>query len=241
MIRICCVNYELIISSQCEYSNDKMLKYLEQQIVNPQLCLDTTPQDLLNHCQNRNTSYTNIFNLIWQNWKNHYRREVEWAQESMTTWNKLVQRSRLYCWMIGMWFVLPMFMVSRMFYLAFPIIAAIEEFKYYYVSHDEKYQDPVIHEMLMFQIALLVAYYCLVIVWIVSFVNVWQFYYWTRLLGVGRENWYFEQMNDQKQTMNIVKRYDKIFNHLTIVALVKEYFGSDIGSVVLKYYECIQL
>ena len=256
MIRICCVNYHLHKQKVC--ANQTLFNYLNKQTDHPQLFLDITPQNLKDHSDSKlNPGFIDLsikqlkdnFNsqkndIKTTKWKLNDPNYIPKSWEVLSKWRLALQYYTLFCTYVFFGFVLPLFIVTRIFYLIFPIIAIIEEFKYYTnQSNKSVISFGLIGDIIdnnaivLFQVVLFIMYYILVIIWIGYFFHLLNFYFWVKLIGLeGSE--YFGIWNAKKiVTMNaIIQQYNQMYGDLIIEGILCDIFGNDIASVIFNYY-----
>ena len=254
MIRISCIQHQLL--QQTEFKNPQLLTYLKQRASHPQLFVNITPQNLLDHCDIRSdTSHPGFVGLSTKKFRDNFDDHIDkikrmkrnlndptyWQEPPLTKWDIILEQQTLCFKYIFLWFILPLFVVTRVFILIFPIIVLIEEIRYYVKQSDESISIDLIgdimndHVIVSFQVGLLIIYYILVILWIVYFFNVVNFYYWVKLAFCGPRYYY-----GNKKTMNaIVEEYNEMYDNLFIQGLLCDTFENDIASVIFEYYLAI--
>lgn len=262
LIRVCCANYQLLKVEIC--NNKQLFDYLKQRETHPQLFVNITAQMLLDHCDpNIGSSHITIKDKtvervehIFEDQRDTIKRKkddlknayfvAQYSWEVTSKWRVfLANYNYCFAW-IFFGFVFPLFVVTRIFYFVFPIICVINEFKYY-VGNEESNQDKSFsfdlifniiknNDIVIFQVVLLLVYFTLAFLWIVYFINVLKFYYWVKFLGVGSGYWSIWNANKQTTIKDIVRQYNQMYDDLIISSLLCEYLGTDIASVVFKYY-----
>ena len=126
--------------------------------------------------------------------------------------------------------VLPIFLISRLFSMFFPIISII------YLNFD-------VESIQLLQWLLTIAYGVIIISWCVSFVKCMQFYYWTTHLYPGNKSSSWNGSYDQRglRYLNLMQKYydkrnDFIFLDKKRIRVVIEVLGKDIGGLVVSYW-----
>ena len=253
LIRICCLNYQLNKPPTAEAvcDNTQLYEYLDKQITNGRLFSQITVKDLKNQCKTSiSSSHNNVTGRIIFKLKKK-------IQEFHDIFDKLPNGSAstclnyeyVYCFAKSLWFVGPLFVFSRVFYFIFPIILLIEEFNYF-VNEDDNTEESLldeINDIVLFQVVLFGCYYCLVIVWIVNFLNVCDFYYWSKLVGIGSGKWDIGVASVLFSTSRlqfwiaVIEKYNKIIDDVAIRQILCQYLGNDIASIVFGYYVQISI
>ena len=243
LIRICCLNYQLnkppIDDSVCD--NEKLYRYLDQQTRNSSLFTHITIKDLQKQCDTSLRSSHNIMTgriLFELNDKIKLLRTRFDTLPGGYAWT-CINYEHVYCIAKLIWFVLPLFVVSRMFYFLFPIISLTKEFDYLVNNNSDDIYN-AIDDIVSFQVVLFGCYYCLVVVWIVNFLNVLNFYYWTKLVGIGstkrdlyeRSDVFFKSLFLKKS----IEQYNKMIDDIQIQQILCQYLGDDIASIVFEYF-----
>ena len=252
IIRICCVNYQLnkppLTNVPCD--NLQLYEYLDIQTSNTKLFNDITVTDLLNQCDKSLQSSHNdvisrtIYKLkdVFWDWKKRFDK-LPGGSEIYTFLNF----GQVYCIAKLFWFISPLFIFSRIFYFVFPIVSFVKEFNYFLNDNNDNDNDNAslsnkIDDIVLFQIVLFVCYYCLVVVWIINFVSVCDFYYWTKLLGIGSKKQGLETRSIGLNALTFTfKQYNKMMDDVIIQDILCQYLGNDIASIVFEYFIKIQI
>ena len=127
--------------------------------------------------------------------------------------------------------LLPLFVISRLFSMWFPIISLI------YFGFDS-------NSVQLLQLTLTMIYAVLVIVWIISAIECYKFYYWTTHLFPSFKNGNFSlKYVLQKQISQLMRmqqyydeRCDQVFLDVKRKQVVIEILGRDIGGLVISFW-----
>ena len=246
LIRICCLNYQLYKprTNNPVCNNEKLWQYLDEQTRNARLYTQITVKDLQKQCNvSRRSSHNKVIGrMLFE--LNDTIREVYKRFDKLPGGfaSTCINYEDVYCMAKFIWFVLPLFVFSRIFYFVFPIISLIQEFDYFLNNNGH---DNAINDIVLFQVVLFGCYYCLVVVWIVNFLNVSSFYYWTKLIGIGSGEWDLDRKSSSfletvlwKET---IEQYNKMIDDVAVQEILRQYLGNDIASIVFEYYVQISI
>ena len=246
LIRICCLNHKLNrpVAGDTICDNEQLYQYLHKQTTNAKLFTQVAVKDLKKQCKtslrssNNNVTARILFKL------NERIEELQNKFDQLPDGNTstCLNYEHVYCIAKLIWFLSPLFVFSRIFYFIFPIISLIEEFNYFLNDDNDESLSESINDIVLFQVVLFGCYYCLVIVWFVNFVNVCNFYYWTKLVGIGSKKWNMTANSvridspKSKFWKPIIEKYNKMIDDIAIQEILCEYLGNDIASIVFEYY-----
>ena len=242
--RLCCINFELHESKIWE--DDPLFEYLSKH--EKHSFLDVKAKDIRknNICvQIKSTERVYFFEILldmyldfWHETKGvtaNLRRKLN-DRTYVARRYEIVNRTEMFIQMsaqvfaFGATFILfPIWCLSRMFFLIFPLIVIIDSY--------EKGNLPGIGSI---QFILTIAYWTFCVAWIIAFYKVCQYYFWIHHIAVGGHLSMYKS-NANKCFENIVKRYNKLSQVLIVKKIVFGCIGKDIGSIVFDYWVHIEI
>ena len=131
-----------------------------------------------------------------------------------------------YCYLV-FFVILPIFILSRLFPIFFPIISLIHH----------KFD---VESIRLFPWLLTAVYAFITICWCVAFVTCMPFYYWTTHLFPGNDGYSWNEASNGLRLLNLMQKYydkrnDYKYMELKRIHVVIEMLGRDIGGLVISY------
>ena len=261
ILRICCVSYHFHSNSICK--NLKLYKFLEDKKKSHNKFYKVSLQNLLDNCDKDTTKRVSFFARTIDVFKRGIKSQKESMQSVKEKLNNqtyrpydwefihpcgLCLKQLAVGWLLSFIFILiPLWCITRVFYLAFPIISLVNEMQYYVNNSNKNTSWNLIwniignNEIVTLQIILTGIYWFLVIIWIVNLINVLSFYYWLKFVGLGSDYWSLWDTKPQKVYNDIVKQYQDMYDEMVVKEILCDFYGNDIASIVFYYYTNINL
>ena len=233
--------FRVIYANYCLISKYQMTKdsgieeHLNKNIENG--WSDVTMETLRQNCAlPENGLWYKEFFDVWENIIGYEHRawntvKEEWDDDRAYWYEVIALGFRLVYVYFLCWIVFPLFCLSRIFSMFFPIIAII-------------YWDFDVKDIQLLQWLLTIVYGILVICWIISFVRCMDFYYWTTHLFPGDRSGQVTDINERRWNLirlNLMQKYyDKWVNQVFIekerIKMVIEILGTDIGGLIVSFW-----
>ena len=257
IMRICCATYHFHKNGICE--NKKLHNYLETKATSSNKFYTISIQNMVDHCDDEKTTGVTFFDRVFHHFRTIIKDDVKgrdklkeklndpsyvaYDWEQISKWGLFLKQLAI-CTICTFIFVLiPLWCVTRLFYLSFPVISMVNEMKYYVKNSDDgKFSWNLMwnivnsNEIVLLQVILTGIYWFLVLTWIVYLVKVMNFYFWVKLVGLGNNYWSLWDVQQTKVYNDITEQYQTMYDSLVVKEVLCEFFGDDLGSIIFDYW-----
>ena len=237
LFRLVYANY-FLGSNVCQYKYDRKLgQYLADESNISNGWKDVTLAKLRENCKNKEkAAFWKTFKLEWDSicddWKTDWRNETRTLnRDCEDVWDLIWAAFKVFYLYFMTFFGLPLFVVSRLLSMFFPIISMV------YLNFDLK-------SVSLLQLVFTVVYAILIISWMFALIKCMQFYYWSTHLFPGNDSSYwhgtlgigisFRRLNLMQKYYNL--RNDAIFIEKKRIETVIDILGKDVGGLIVSYW-----
>ena len=225
LFRLAYANYYLG-ATICGFKRDNLLaNYLADTNNIENSWKDVTLTELRKHCENREDV------LFWTKFKKQWDKIRDECIQELNCQHRDCEGLKLFYVYFMLWVGFPLFILSRLFSMFFPIISII-------------YSDFDLEAVSLLQLLLSVIYGLIIVSWIVALIKCMQFYYWSNHLYPGDDSSWWRgayRIELGLRRLNLMQKYynlriDGIFIEKNRIETVIDILGKDIGGLIVSYW-----